>query len=324
MVRVERWPTVVCWLAAAAAATWAVVRIGGLDRVFPLTALMAYTPYIPVLGLAATVFALVMHRRVAAVVILGCSLALLGVVVPRAIPDDPPNPRPDGPVVGVMGANLYQGEADLEAIGTLIAERRVDLVAFAELTPEATARIDASPIGEMLPYSVTDPLDGSAGTGLYSRYPLRRLEAPGVSGNDLPTVRAAVELPGGEAAEAYAIHPVPPSRPSFAVQQRRYLEAIAPAEPGRPPRILAGDFNATLDNSALRDLISGGYTDAADARGAGLRWTWPDRLIPPPVAIDHVIVDSRAEVLSFETAEIPGSDHRAVIASVVLPRSVGE
>ena len=69
--------------------------------------------------------------------------------------------------------------------------------------------------------------------------------------------------------------------------------------------MLVGDFNATLDNDTLRDVLGQGYMDAADARGAGLVPTWPAGAVHPPVTIDHVIADERAAVLEYETAEIP-------------------
>ena len=39
--------------------------------------------------------------------------------------------------------------------------------------------------------------------------------------------------------------------------------------PDGPPRILAGDFNATLDHALLRRLLATGYVDAADRDGRG-------------------------------------------------------
>ena len=40
-------------------------------------------------------------------------------------------------------------------------------------------------------------------------------------------------------------------------------------------RILAGDFNATLDHPELRAVLDRGYVDAADAASGGLKPTWP-------------------------------------------------
>ena len=68
-------------------------------------------------------------------------------------------------------------------------------------------------------------------------------------------------------------------------------------------------------------MIDRGYVDAADAAGEGLAWTWPERLIPPPVTIDHAVVDERVEVLGVETRELSGSDHRTVTTELRLPAS---
>lgn len=47
-------------------------------------------------------------------------------------------------------------------------------------------------------------------------------------------------------------------------------------------------------------------------------------VIPPPVAIDHSVVDERVEVLDHQTAELPGSDHRTTISALRLPATVAE
>ena len=99
------------------------------------------------------------------------------------------------------------------------------------------------------------------------------------------------------------------------------LHALPPADSHGPLRILAGDFNATLDHADLRRVLAGGYEDAASVVGAGLRPTWPTgRLVPPTVAIDHVLADERAGVRAVSVHGLPGTDHRAVLAELVLPR----
>jgi endonuclease/exonuclease/phosphatase (EEP) superfamily protein YafD len=97
------------------------------------------------------------------------------------------------------------------------------------------------------------------------------------------------------------------------------LDELPRAEPSQL-RILAGDFNATLDHRALRGVLSGGYADSADRAGTGLRATWP--ALPRralPITIDHVLVDRRVRVERVRVERIPGSDHRAVIAELRLP-----
>ena len=86
-------------------------------------------------------------------------------------------------------------------------------------------------------------------------------------------------------------------------------------------RILAGDFNATLDHRELRRLIGRGYHDAAEQAGSGLRMTWPTTKSPLPalVSIDHVLADRRVKVASARTVAVPGSDHRGVLVDLILP-----
>jgi endonuclease/exonuclease/phosphatase (EEP) superfamily protein YafD len=72
----------------------------------------------------------------------------------------------------------------------------------------------------------------------------------------------------------------------------------------------------------LRRLLGRGYADAADAAGDGLTWTWAARDHPHtlPITIDHVLVDRRVRALGVRAVRIPGSDHRALVARLRLPR----
>ncbi|HEV2373341.1 MAG TPA: endonuclease/exonuclease/phosphatase family protein, partial [Streptosporangiaceae bacterium] len=98
---------------------------------------------------------------------------------------------------------------------------------------------------------------------------------------------------------------------------RHDLCALPPA--GHTLRILAGDFNATLDHGQLRSLLGSGYVDAAVQTGNGLVPTWGTEHGPGLLTIDHVLVDRRCAVLATSVHDLPGSDHRAVYAVVRLP-----
>jgi endonuclease/exonuclease/phosphatase (EEP) superfamily protein YafD len=89
-------------------------------------------------------------------------------------------------------------------------------------------------------------------------------------------------------------------------------------------RVLAGDFNATLDHGALRRVLALGYRDAARTVGLGLRATWtPLRSPHPRLTLDHVLVDPQVGVASVTLVPVAGSDHRAVVAELVLPQRGG-
>ena len=194
------------------------------------------------------------------------------------------------------------------------------MLSVQELTPRLVRELEAAGLGELMPEQILQPGGRGAGIGLYSRMPLalgaRRASAPEPArdrGRSASRARRAVEIA--------AVHPPPPLRRCDHAAWRGDLRALPPATPDGPLRILAGDFNATLDHAELRRLLDTGYEDAAAEVGAGLKATWPHgRRFPPPVTIDHVLADSRIGVRAFSVHAITGTDHRAVLAELVLPR----
>ena len=85
--------------------------------------------------------------------------------------------------------------------------------------------------------------------------------------------------------------------------------------------IVAGDLNSTIDTRPFRALLRNGYRDAAEQSGAGIKPTFPaDWRLPPFVAIDHVLTRG-CTATSLRTIKIPGSDHRGLVATVMIPPS---
>ncbi len=79
------------------------------------------------------------------------------------------------------------------------------------------------------------------------------------------------------------------------------------------PVIVSGDFNATPDNWAYRQLARG-RTDAFRAAGSGWGGTYRSDL--PLVRIDHVLVDPAFEVVAVRVPDVRFSDHRPVVARI--------
>jgi endonuclease/exonuclease/phosphatase (EEP) superfamily protein YafD len=135
-----------------------------------------------------------------------------------------------------------------------------------------------------------------------------------------PTVQLAVA--GAGPVELTAVHTMPPVAFPRAVRDWTRDLAGLPAPDASTLRVLAGDFNATLDHAALRAVLRTGWADAAQRTGRGLSWTWrPLRLPWPRLVLDHVFVDPRIGVAAVDLVRVPGSDHRALVADLVLPAS---
>ncbi|MEU8311578.1 endonuclease/exonuclease/phosphatase family protein [Micromonospora sp. NPDC048887] len=310
--------TAACWLAVAPVAAWALIRLTGLER-GPLVQAIAFTPYVAATAPVVALAALALRRRGPAAVAVLAALALIGAVAPRAIPGD--RPAADGPTVRLLTANLRLGSADPAALVDLVRTRRVDVLTVQELTPPLAAELDRLGLATLLPHRSSNPEVGSTGSGVYARHPLRDGGHRRNQGFFFTQAYATVAVPGAPPLRVESAHPAAPYAldvvPDWWTDQR----AQPPATPDGGLSVLAGDFNATLDHAALRDLITTGYTDAADAAGAGFGGTWGpyDGDPIPPITIDHVLVDRRVAVVAAGTFPVPGSDHRALLAELRLP-----
>ncbi|MEU5881246.1 endonuclease/exonuclease/phosphatase family protein [Spirillospora sp. NPDC047279] len=327
--RKGRWRTVLAWTGVAAWGLWALVRLLGGDRLpgieVPAAPLLALTPYVAAAAPVPIVLALVLRRRWAAVGAVAVAAVLLVAVLPRAFGGDQPSAR--GPVVRVLTANLLFGQADAAHLVELVRDTQADVLSLQELPPEAVEVYEKAGLSALLPHKVLDARWGAAGSGLYSRHPLREL--PPLPQTQMAMPQAEVALPGGRRVGVTAVHPVPPISSAAHRVWKRDLDVLPSARPpssaagadaaAQPVRILAGDFNATLDHASLRDVLGRGYADAADRAGEGLTPTWGTSEPRPRITIDHILADRRCAVEKVEVHDIRGSDHRAVFAQLRLP-----
>ena len=312
------------WLLVLPGLLWVVTRLVGFER-GPLVQLLAFTPYVAAWSLAPLALSLALRQwwvaGVAAVVV----IAFASVVLPRWIGSGSPAAAGGGRPIRVLTANLLFGGADPDALVALVHDHRVDLLALQEYTKEAEAGLDRADIADLLPYRESRPADGGGGSAVYARFPLG---GGGVRTNPCGFLQAyaIVAVPGARPVVFESAHPAAPSEVKLLDCWRMDLAGEPgaddpPATPDGPVRVLAGDFNSTLDHRALRRLIGRGYRDAGQTVGKGLVGTWGpyDGSRVPPVTIDHILVDRRIGVRAVSVHGIPGSDHRAVFAELTVP-----
>ncbi|MEV4379026.1 endonuclease/exonuclease/phosphatase family protein [Streptosporangium sp. NPDC049644] len=312
----RRWriPTSLAWAAVTPFAAWAVARVAGLERDSLTTQLMTGTPYVAAASLVPVLLSVLTRNRAATAVALVTTAALGLSVLPRAF-------RSGDVVAGtplrVLTLNTLFGHAEPDAVMDLVRRLDPDVLSTQELTPGMVGKLEAAGLGGIMPYQVLEPEWSAGGSGLYSRYPLTpRENLFEAIGHNMPA--ALMTVPGAKPVEIIDVHPFPPlGRQVY--DWTAALDALPSAAPDTI-RILAGDFNASLDHAAMRRFLDRGYQDAADSAGEGLTPTWPvNKRVPPLITIDHVVVDRRVGVNTVSVHSVPGTDHRAVFADLRLP-----
>lgn len=224
----------------------------------------------------------------------------------------------DGPEVTVMHANiLFDGGADPDVLVARVRDRNIDLLTVNELTPAGVDALTRAGLDDLLPHRYLVAGQLATGTGMWSRFPLSdTVEHEGFA---LHQISAIADVPDAGPVAVHAFHPVPPvfGTQDWAAELAR-LKGILERSPAGIPAVVGGDFNATYGHSQFRALLSGRFADAAEQAGAGTVRTYPtDKRSPPLVAIDHVLV-AQGTAVAFESVELPGSDHLAVIARIRL------
>ncbi|MDF5756983.1 endonuclease/exonuclease/phosphatase family protein [Spongiactinospora sp. TRM90649] len=323
-----RW---VAWGLVVVPVGWAVVRGTGLERGSMVTSVITLTPYAALGAALLGVLLLVARRRAQGVVVLLACAVLVSCVLPRALSDASASSgtaaaptgdaatrgRAEGTPLRVLALNVMYGQADPRAVVELVRKYRPEVFSALELTPEMVTALDAAGLAELMPYRVLQAAAGASGSGLFAARPLAPREGLFTPvGHNMPA--ATLTLAPGVPVEVVAVHPFTP----LGRRLREWKDGLAALPSASPQvvRVLAGDFNASLDHRALRDVLARGYLDAADQAGKGLTPTWPaNRDIPPMITIDHILADRSVTVRQVEILDVPGTDHRGVFADLRLP-----
>jgi len=231
-------------------------------------------------------------------------------------------PKPGSLPVRVMTVNMLFGHADPQAIADSAAAQ-ADILLVQELTPEAVRGLSTAGLDGDFPHHALDARPQAAGVGVYSRYPIT--DSTRIGGFKLALVSARVHVAGTSTATTVAsVHfaapwpqPIDGWHSDFAAFPRTLADLAA--QSGDGPTLIGGDFNATIDMQPFRELLTGGYRDASEQAGTGRVFTYPsnNRRIPPFMGIDHILTRN-CVAASSQTLEIAGTDHRALLTTVML------
>lgn len=322
------WSRPVSLTAAFAVVVLAYAVIAVLIRTLPLSNLPALLsvvsfPYVP-LGVLAAILALLLCRRMLLAVAGSAVLAItLAVQLPWYFGGHTAEAN-QHLTIRVLSSNLRYGQVD-PSFFVQLAGNRADVITVSELTAEAVDKFNEAGLDRTFPYASLIPRPAAGGIGLWSRFPITALPSS-KSGNN--SAAARLTIPGVRhdpiLSSVHLMSPIAGDENTFADWDRKitaarsefaaYAEAAGPAAV-----IIAGDFNSTVDMRQFRDLLDVGYQEAVWQTGAGFGPTYsPHPRIPPLITIDHVLTRN-STATSIHTVDVPGSDHRALLATVAVP-----
>jgi endonuclease/exonuclease/phosphatase (EEP) superfamily protein YafD len=282
--------------------------------------LVAFTPLAMLLYAVVLIVALVrltVVRRWRGAALPLAVIAIVGLVLhgwwyaPQVSGANPPAADGATPLV-VMTANLRLGEADGIEVVRTATEQHVDLLVLEEVTPAVLADMDRAGLPELLPHRIGAAGTMARGTMAFSRTPL-------TDAKRLPTALGSWSFAMGDL-RVQAVHPTyPVDATGWTHEQAVIVRAVTDGQPD----LVLGDFNATADHRSLRTLADRGYRDVGELANDGWHPTWPgggtyDVVGLPLAQIDHVLLGPRLAALGMATHAVPGSDHRAVVATVAL------
>ena len=136
----------------------------------------------------------------------------------------------------------------------------------------------------------------------------------------LPEARVDVRQDIEAHLQGLTYHGSPPL-PSAVTTWKQDLQVLKKWCAAGEPTIVAGDFNATVDHADFRKALGPDCRTVSSAVGQGFQGTWPsDRPRLARTQLDHVVVTKGIHPGRFTTYEIEGSDHRAAVARVDVPK----
>ena len=258
-------------------------RLTGGHPPSPVPQLAALAPVAVVPGTVAVIIAAATARWLAVLFAIPAVLLLIWQLPPRRrisyqAPAGPSSESGSALTMArlrLLTVNAQGGAADPAALLRTLRRHNVDVLAVQELTPQMVSRLAAAGLAQLLPFSHLYPRPGSAGTGLWARWPLSPL--PPVPGLTSAAPRARIDPSGGQPVTLTAVHSHAPMRGRADIWQRELALIRQTLATIDGPQVVAGDFNASRDHRPFRDLLAAGFLDCADS-SQSRSWpgfTWP-------------------------------------------------
>lgn len=244
----------------------------------------------------------------------------------------------NAPRLRVMTWNMLYANQLKQEFYPEIQKLQPDIIALQEV-PYNIEREMVALLGHEYPYHKVQSVGSASGIALWSKLPIVETEQATARLLGCICAKIVVDLHGRpitvmtthiRSPEIYYRfrRRLIPQITYFSIQDQNLIfrALLKKVAENHHPLILMGDFNTTEQQPNFALLRQQGLTDAHEAAGWGMGFTYPNpnlryswrRRIPPFIRIDHVLFSSEWRALSAWTGSISDSDHLYVVADLVL------
>lgn len=212
--------------------------------------------------------------------------------------------------LNVLQPNTRRGAVLAEILGA-----DADLVSVQEVSPEWALALREGLESEY-PHQVITPRTNCYGIALFSRLPLHHAEVIVLAG--APFIEAEVRSEAGPV-RVFIAHATSPGSPRQFARRNAQLRALADRiARSELPTVLIGDLNTVHWDDAYRRLCAGsGLRPLNDTAMA----TWPSIGPIAFIPLDHALVRGPLRASAIGSFNIPGSDHRGLLAQLHISRA---
>ena len=223
----------------------------------------------------------------------------------------------------IMSSNvLFKNHSPRLAAETIMATNP-DVIVLVEVSLAVALHVDKQRYPYELVFSRIDDRGLGYDLRVLSRHPLEHYDDAAAGGRFFPLIRVSLH---DSNLTLTPVHTAAPHRVCDKPYWRAELAGLGESlRYVQGPLVVCGDFNASLSHRPMARFIKSARLSSVLARhGRALRGTWGPRGIVALLPIDHVLVSQDVSSLAIDVVRVPGSDHRALVADIAVPRTSAE
>ncbi len=218
----------------------------------------------------------------------------------------------------IMISNVEMENDQFDCFSKVVRQCDADVVIVAEVNKRWRETIES--LKSLYPHQVIQPQENWYGLALISRLPIVEHKIRFLVEDDVPSIDAMVELPGGDRVRIVGVHPRPPEPIQDTDATARDAELVLWGEEFEEddhPTVIGGDLNDVAWSQSTRLFLRiSGMLDPR--RGRGFFNSFNAKRIWMRFPLDHVFHSSHFTIREVKRMPYVGSDHFPIFIDLQL------